>query len=146
MEEAPVTKPSVPVAVEGTLLIVDDVPENLSVLGGLLRGIGYRVKAANSGRAALRYAGQEPRPDLILLDVMMPDLSGLEVLETIKKQLKSPPPVVFLSAAGRIDDIEEGLKAGAFKYLVKPIARATLIETVKSALEWRLKATRRRIY
>ncbi|MBI3243016.1 MAG: response regulator [Chloroflexi bacterium] len=129
----------------GKILVVDDEGETLNLLKATLVLEGYEVAAAITGKAGVELAS-EFRPDVILLDVMMPDLTGLEVLEIIKKQLKSPPPVIFLSAAGRVDDIDVGLKAGAYKYLVKPIPRATLIETVKSALEWRQKAQRRRIY
>jgi putative two-component system response regulator len=68
-------------AVNGSLiLIVDDIAANLSVLGELLHQSGYQVRIATSGRTALRYATQEPRPALILLDVMMPEMNGYQVL------------------------------------------------------------------
>ncbi len=129
----------------GKVLVVDDESETLSLLKSTLLMEGYEVAVAITGQAGVALA-LEFRPEVILLDMMMPDLSGTEVLEKIKHELRHPPPVIFLSAAGRVDDIEEGLKAGAYKYLVKPIPRATLVEAVKSALEWRLKAQRRRIY
>jgi len=72
------------------LLIVDDVPANLSVLGVLLHGAGFKVKAANSGRAALHYAAQEPHPALILLDVMMPEMNGYEVLRQLRQDPAHP--------------------------------------------------------
>ena len=84
-------------AVKGSLLlIVDDVPANLSVLGDLLHDAGYQVKAATSGRAALRYAAQNPKPALILLDVMMPEMDGYQVhgaADYITKPIK--PDVVL---------------------------------------------------
>ena len=129
----------------GKVLVIDDEAETLSLLKATLQLAGYEVAAALTGQAGITLA-VEFRPDVILLDVMMPDLTGIEVLESIKKQLKNPPPIVILSAAGRIDDIEEGMKAGAHKYLVKPVPRDTLLETVKSALDWRHKVLRRRIY
>ena len=66
-----------------TILIVDDTPENLSVLGELLQPT-YRVRAANSGKRAIQIAMADPTPDLILLDVMMPEMDGFEVLQELK--------------------------------------------------------------
>lgn len=70
-------------ASQPTVLIVDDTPENLSVLGELLQSI-YRVRAANSGRRALQIAHGNPQPDLILLDVMMPEMDGFDVLAQLR--------------------------------------------------------------
>jgi putative two-component system response regulator len=118
-----------------TLLIVDDVPENLLVLGELLRSAGYRVKVANSGRAALRHAGQAPRPDLILLDVMMPEMDGYQVLEHLAAD---PPtrdvPVIFLTALGDAEDEELGLQKGAVDYIAKPIQPAVVLARVRTQL------------
>jgi putative two-component system response regulator len=68
-----------------TILIVDDAPENLMLLGELLQS-EYRVRAANSGARALVVANSEPRPDLVLLDVMMPEMDGYEVIRQLKTQ------------------------------------------------------------
>ena len=136
MEEAPDTKPPAPTPVEGTLLIVDDLPENLSVLGDLLCGAGYRVKAANSGRAALRYAGQEPRPDLILLDVMMPEMDGYDVLARLRADPATCEiPVVFLTALGDATDEEQGLEQGAADYISKPYRPPVVLARVRAQLE-----------
>jgi putative two-component system response regulator len=72
------------------ILIVDDKPENLDVLDGLLRAAGYRVRAANNGRSALRLAQDTDVPSLILLDVMMPGMNGYAVLEALRADLQHP--------------------------------------------------------
>lgn len=119
-----------------TILIVDDIPENLEVLGTLLRSVGYQVKAASSGRAALRYAGQQPHPELMLLDVMMPEMDGYQVLRV----LKTDPairhiPVIFLTALGDARDEEYGLELGAADYITKPIKPAIVLARVRAQLE-----------
>jgi putative two-component system response regulator len=119
-----------------TVLIVDDAPENLSVLGELLRHDGYRVKAARSGRCALRYAAQEPRPDLILLDVMMPEMNGYEILVSLREDIATRDiPVVFLTALNDVLDEERGLEMGAADYIAKPIQPAVVRARVRTQLE-----------
>ena len=118
-----------------TVLIVDDAPENLTVLGEVLAP-HYRVRAANSGSKALRVAASEPRPDLILLDIMMPDMDGYAVLE----QLRADPatrdtPVMFVTAMDAITDEEKGLDLGAVDYLTKPIQPAIVLARVRAHLE-----------
>lgn len=121
---------------KGTLLIVDDVPENLGLLGELLRGAGYRVKAANSGRTALRYASAEPRPDLILLDVMMPEMDGYQVLACLRADPATRSiPVVFLTALGEAGEEEKGLLLGAADYITKPIRPNLVLARVRTQLE-----------
>jgi putative two-component system response regulator len=121
---------------EQTLLIVDDMPENLAVLGELLRGAGYRVKAANSGQAAIRYATQAPHPDLILLDVMMPEMDGYEVIARLRDNPATrDTPVVFLTALGDARDEERGLELGAADYITKPIKPAVVLARVHTQLE-----------
>lgn len=121
-----------------TILIVDDIPENLNVLGQLLRSAGYRVKAANSGAAALKLAKSDPQPALILLDVMMPEMDGYMVLQ----QLRSMPstqhiPVVFVTALNEVKDEELGLSLGAADYITKPIQSALVLARVKTQIEAR---------
>ncbi|MDP1605290.1 MAG: two-component system response regulator [Rhodocyclaceae bacterium] len=119
-----------------TLLIVDDQPENLAVLGGLLRDAGYRVKAANSGRTALRYALQEPRPELILLDVMMPEMDGYEVLARLLADPASRDiPVIFLTALADVAAEQRGLELGAADYIAKPYSPPIVLARVKAQLE-----------
>ncbi|MDD5176224.1 MAG: two-component system response regulator [Sterolibacterium sp.] len=117
------------------VLIVDDMPENLGVLGGLLCEAGYRVKAANSGHAALRYAAQEPRPALILLDVMMPNMDGYTVMQYLRESpVTRDIPVMFVTALGDARDEERGLQLGAVDYINKPITPIVVLARVRSQL------------
>jgi putative two-component system response regulator len=118
-----------------TILIVDDTPENLSVLGELLQP-SYRVRAANSGKRALQIARSIPAPDLILLDVMMPEMDGYDVLA----ELRADPatrhiPVVFVTAMDGTDDEERGLDRGAVDYITKPLRPAIVLARVRTHLE-----------
>src|SRR5262245_12643145 len=97
----------------GTILVVDDSPENLTLLGELLQP-SYRVLAANSGRRALQLAVADPRPDLILLDVMMPEMDGYEVLDKLNADSRSRAiPVIFVTAMSASEEEEWGLGLGA---------------------------------
>ena len=119
-----------------TVLIVDDVPDNLQVLGTLLRTHGYQVRAANSGAAALRFAAKPPLPDLILLDVMMPELDGYEVLRRLREDPRTENiPVMFLTALGDARDEEHGLSLGAADYIAKPIRPAVVLARVRTQLQ-----------
>ena len=120
---------------KATLLIVDDAPENLSVLSGLLQP-QYRVLAATSGEVCLRVASSQPQPDLILLDVMMPGMDGYAVLALLRENpLTRDIPVMFLTALTGIDDEEHGLQLGAADYLTKPIKPAVVLARVRTQLE-----------
>lgn len=114
------------------ILVVDDEPDTVSLLGLTLSRAGYTVIKATSGRTGLEIARRE-RPDLIILDIMMPDLSGLDVLKDLR-QVYPVPPVIFFTAKSRVEDMVEGMEAGAYKYLVKPTSREKLLETVRAAL------------
>ncbi|MCX7095673.1 MAG: two-component system response regulator [Methylobacter sp.] len=118
-----------------TILIVDDSPENLTVLSELLQPI-YLVRAATSGQKALRIAVTAPRPDLILLDVMMPEMDGYQVFE----QLRANPatrdiPVIFVTAMDHIEAELHGLNAGAVDYITKPIVPPIMLARVHTQLE-----------
>lgn len=118
------------------VLVVDDMPENLEVVGSLLLSANFRVKAANSGRAALRYATEEPYPDLILLDVMMPEMDGYEVLARLGENPATRNiPVIFLTALGDPQDEAYGLRLGAADYISKPIRPEVVLARVKAQLE-----------
>ena len=135
MEDASATNSLRHVPGNALLLIVDDMPENLSVLGELLQEAGYRVKVANSGRLALRHASQEPRPDLILLDVMMPGMDGYEVLSRLRHESATQDiPVIFLTALDDARDEERGLETGAADYITKPIRPAVVLARVRTQL------------
>ena len=126
-----------------TLLIVDDQPENLAVLSGLLQP-HYRVRAVRSGEQALRAAASDPAPDLALLDIMMPEMDGYVLFE----RLRALPglaelPVIFVTALSDQEHEERGLSMGAVDYVTKPIAPALVLARVRTHLE--LKSARDRL-
>jgi putative two-component system response regulator len=128
------TDPTVALSGRRTILIVDDDATNLSVLSRLLRP-QYRVRAANSGTNALRAVSTDPRPDLILLDIMMPGISGYEILERIKADPTTTDiPVIFLTALTGDEDEERGLQLGAADYVTKPIKSGILLRRVEAQL------------
>ncbi len=105
-----------------TVLVVDDTPENLQLMNGLLRGL-YKVRLANSGALALELALQSPQPDLILLDIMMPDLDGHEVCIRLKADPATQDiPVIFLSALSQERDQKRGFLDGCVDYITKPFS------------------------
>jgi len=112
------------------ILIVDDIPRNLQVLALLLDKAGYRVSMAMEGGTALEMIKVEP-PDLILLDVMMPGLDGLEVCRRLKAdEAVRDIPVIFLTARAELEDLEEGFRLGAVDYVTKPFRGAELLARV----------------
>jgi putative two-component system response regulator len=118
-----------------TILAVDDTPVNLSLITGLLKS-HYRVKVANSGEKALRIAHSDMPPDLVLLDVMMPDLDGIEVCRRLKDDPRTRHiPVIFLTAMSKSEDERIGLEAGAVDYITKPISPPILLARVKTHLQ-----------
>ena len=119
------------------VLIVDDEQEVVRLLEVILTRAGYAVAKAYSGKECLSLLARE-NPDVILLDIMMPGMTGLEVMEALRSIYGtiSIPPVIFLTAKGGMESMIEGLQAGAYKYLVKPTSREKLIEIVKAALEY----------
>ena len=117
-----------------TILVVDDNPVNLQVLVQTLQSHGHRILAARSGRAALEIAGRA-RPDLMLLDVMMPDLDGFDVCRAIKADPQTRDIIViFLSALGEVRDKVAGLKLGAVDYVTKPIQAEEVLARVDNHL------------
>ena len=117
------------------ILIVDDKPENLTVLGELLQH-RYAVRVANSGVHALRLARQQPQPALMLLDVMMPDMDGHEVLAQLREHpATASMPVVFLTALSDRANVWRGLRGGAADFVSKPIHPELLLARVQSALQ-----------
>nr|WP_230874767.1 response regulator [Methylomonas sp. LL1] len=118
-----------------TILIVDDTPDNLTILGELLMP-HYNVKIANNGMRALISAECEPAPDLILLDIMMPEMDGHEVLRRLKSNPKTQSiPVIFISALNEEHDETHGLESGAVDYITKPFKPAIALARVKAQLE-----------
>ena len=118
-----------------TLLVVDDTPENLSVLGEILMP-HYRVRAASSGERALLVAASEPRPELILLDIMMPGLDGYQVLSRLRENDATRDiPVVFVTALDAEEDEAKGLALGAADYITKPLRPPIVLARVRTQLE-----------
>jgi len=118
-----------------TVLVVDDTPDNLMLLADLLRD-KYRVKAANSGEAALRVLKGEPLPDLILLDVMMPGLSGHEVARRLQQESRTREvPIIFLTALASMENELQGLELGAVDYITKPISPPLVMARVQTQLK-----------
>ncbi|MFT2090534.1 HD domain-containing phosphohydrolase [Paraglaciecola sp. 2405UD69-4] len=115
------------------LLIVDDEPVNLRVLNQTLNE-NYRLTFAKSGKEALRLVGLD-RPDLILLDVMMPEMTGYQVCETLKSQENTKAiPVIFVSALNDSSDETKGFNVGAVDYITKPISPAVVKARVRTHL------------
>lgn len=120
---------------KATLLIVDDTPENLTILGELLQST-YRVRAANSGQSALRIAASDPKPDLILLDVMMPDMDGYVVFAHLREDPRTRDiPVIFVTALDTAINEQYGLELGALDYITKPLRPAIVLARVHTQLE-----------
>ncbi|MCW8332520.1 response regulator [Vibrio paucivorans] len=104
------------------VLVVDDIPDNIHTLSGILSD-DFTIKAATSGARALKIANSTPKPHLILLDIMMPEMDGYEVCE----QLKSSPftadiPIIFVTAKAEVVDEQKGFEMGAVDYITKPIS------------------------
>jgi len=109
------------------ILMVDDLPKNLQVLGSILREKDYRISAAVSGKQALEML-PGINPDLILLDIMMPDMDGFEVCRQIKKIPASKDiPIIFLTAKTEHEDILKGFSAGGIDYITKPFNAEELL-------------------
>lgn len=120
------------------VLIVDDEPLNITVLMDLLKD-DYRLVAATNGRQALERAVAHPQPDLILLDIMMPEIDGYEVCRLLMADEKTRRiPVVFISALGQIGDEAKGLELGAIDYITKPISPSILQARVKNHLQFKI--------
>jgi class 3 adenylate cyclase len=118
-----------------TVLVVDDTPENLTIIAGLLRP-EYAVKVAPSGERALQVAMQDGAPDLILLDIMMPEMDGYEVLRRLRADARTKDiPVIFLTAMSSAEDEERGLELGAVDYITKPISPPIVLARVHTHIE-----------
>jgi DNA-binding response OmpR family regulator len=118
---------------KGRILVVDDEADTVSLLEMTLELAGYRVEVASSGEDALRMLGEDTY-DLVLLDIMMPHLSGLDVLHRLYENPKPSPPVVILTARTRTEDRERSQGLGAAGYLVKPVTRGDLLDTIQKLL------------
>ncbi|MDO6384906.1 two-component system response regulator [Uliginosibacterium sp. 31-12] len=125
---------------KATVLVVDDTPDNLSLMSGLLKE-HYRVKVASNGDKALRIAAATPAPDLILLDIMMPDMDGYEVCRRLKLDAATRDiPIIFLTARSETEDEEKGLALGAVDYITKPISPPIVLARVQTHLNLKASA------
>jgi DNA-binding NtrC family response regulator len=124
-----------------TILVVDDEKEICTVLSDNLSQEGYRVFTANSGKTALELVKKE-KPDLVLLDIRMPEMDGIEVLRRIKK-MKKEIVVIMLTAYGTLETARKAMKLGAYDYITKPFDLFSLKSIVKEGLK-RLKETAKR--
>lgn len=126
-----------------TVLVIDDTPSNIALANAILADT-YELKVANSGVRGLAIAQTDPVPDLILLDMMMPGMDGMEVCRRLKEsEVTRDIPVIFLSGRVGGGDEEEGLEAGAVDYISKPLSPAILLGRVACQIE--LGAARRQI-
>jgi two-component system, sensor histidine kinase and response regulator len=117
-----------------TVLIVDDEPHNLTVLDGLLTQYGYSVQAANDGKTAIEMA-KNHHPDIVLLDIMMPEMNGFEVCEQLKTDSYTREiPVIFISALTNVNDVVHAFQAGAVDYITKPFQFAEVLARVENHL------------
>jgi two-component system alkaline phosphatase synthesis response regulator PhoP len=118
----------------GYILIAEDEPHILLLIQRKLEGAGYTVATTMNGNDALQTAF-ENKPDLLLLDIMLPGLEGLEICREVKAQYgDEAPPVILISALGQQIDVEAGMAAGADDYIIKPFSPRLLLERVEAAL------------
>ncbi|MGV7928488.1 MAG: response regulator [Spirochaetota bacterium] len=123
---------------KASIMIVDDTPANLELLASALKGEGYRVRSAPSGKLAIQAVEIEP-PDLILLDIMMPEMNGYEVCAFLKGNEKTRDiPVIFITALDKDFDEEKGLTMGAVDYITKPVRLPIVKSRVNTHLQLKL--------
>lgn len=119
----------------GEILIVDDTPANLDVLRRFLNESGYGISIAPNGEIALKIISQK-KPDLILLDVMMPGIDGFEVCRRIKENEETKDiPIIFVTAKTETDDVVRGFQTGGVDYILKPFKREEVLSRVKTHLK-----------
>ncbi len=123
-----------PLLPKQSILVVDDTPDNITILSDVLAA-DYRIRVATSGEKALKIVYSDEPPDLILLDIMMPGLSGLEIC----RRLKANPdrrriPIIFVTAMSSTEDEERGLELGAVDYITKPISPPIVKARVRTHL------------
>ncbi|HQO50175.1 MAG TPA: hybrid sensor histidine kinase/response regulator, partial [Bacteroidales bacterium] len=119
---------------ENTILLVDDTPENIEILVDLLDG--FDLKVAINGKEALETAWEDAAPDLILLDIMMPEMDGYEACRRLRADERTKDgPVIFLTAKTQKDDVYKAFEAGGQDYVTKPFDARELTERVKTQLE-----------
>ena len=117
------------------VLVVEDEPDTAEMFAEMLRLRGYRVFKSYGSASAIRQLALE-KPDAVVLDIMMPDISGLEVLQYMRRDpALENIPVIVVSAKGLLSDIKAGMDAGATLYLTKPVAYTELIKGVENVIQ-----------
>jgi DNA-binding response OmpR family regulator len=120
-----------------TILVVDDEPEYRELAERLLSQAGYAVLTASNGAEALR-AFSEKSPDLLLLDVMLPDMLGFDLCRRIRRgKERADTPILFCSVRSAVTSLAEGLKSGSTDYVIKPFEPKDLLKRVRAALAGR---------
>ena len=118
-----------------SILVVDDIPENLQLISDIIYHEGLDIIVATNGKQAINTAYLK-RPDLILLDIAMPEMDGYEVCTILKSKQKTKDiPVIFLTAKVETEDIIQGFEVGAVDYVTKPFNRAKLIARIQTHLK-----------
>ncbi len=118
-----------------TVMIIEDEPDAAELFAEMMRVSGFQVFKASASTPAMRMIAQH-KPDLVILDIMMPDISGLEILRYMRREASlAKIPVVVVSAKGTPSDVQAGREAGASVYLTKPVGFADLKNAVERALK-----------
>jgi len=116
------------------ILVVDDNEKNVELLEAILQAAGFEVLKAYNGKQAIEMVGKE-RPDLLLLDIMMPELDGFQVCEILRKDPQNAGlPVIMVTAKDKESDIVQSLERGADDYIVKPINKKELLSKIEDML------------
>ena len=124
---------------KANILVVDDNPQNLKVVGSMLKDKGYQLSIALSGEDSIKYL-EKNRADLILLDIMMPGMDGFEVCERIKANANTKDiPIIFLTARNELETITKGFESGAVDFVTKPFNAAELMARINTHLELNFK-------
>jgi DNA-binding response OmpR family regulator len=117
-----------------TVIVVEDEPDTAEMFAEMMRLNGYQVMKSYAGETAVSLIKKE-KPDAVVLDIMMPDLSGLEVLRILRNDpALASIPVIVVSAKSLTSDIKQGMDAGASVYLAKPVAFMDLVAAVENAI------------
>jgi putative two-component system response regulator len=120
--------------IKQTILVVDDNPDNIDVLTGILKPF-YKIKAAVLGQVALKISRSKQKPDLILLDIMMPEMDGYEVCQRLKADpLTRNIPIIFVTAKTEVADEQKGFELGAVDYITKPVSTPLVLARIKTHL------------
>ena len=116
------------------ILVVDDKPEVVELVTATLEGEGYQIICAFDGREALEKIGKE-KPDLVLLDIIMPTMDGLEVLAKVKNDRQTKGiPIIMLTAKGQKLDKDKGIRLGAEDYIIKPFSPSHLLTKIEEIM------------